>query len=220
MNMLTWLHETFSLPAVLACFGAFLSASGAIWASSEQNKAQKTTETQTIEIKQLNTKILALSEENKILAKEGISSVTGGNGFAYVDILKGFFPNAFSPTVTSESEYPQYDLSIRFFDEHKNYEAQIAQPLILNIATLPPGQSMVNRIPAFDLEGKTDHAKFNLFISARNGSFIEELRLRKVGDEWYSAFRVFKSTPNGSRTLLMERAMEKYPRAPDGVLVW
>lgn len=218
--MLTWLHETFSLPAVLACFGAFLSAGGAIWASYEQNKAQKTTETQTVEIKQLNTKILALSEENKILAKEGIASVTGGNGFAYVDILKGFFPNAFSPSVMSESEYPQYDLSIRFYDEHKNHEAQIAQPLVLNIATLPPGQSVINRIPAFDLEGKADYAKFNLFISARNGSFIEELRLRKVSGEWYSAFRVFKSNVDGSRTLLLERAMEKYPKAPDGTPAW
>lgn len=220
MNMLTWLHQTFSLPAILACFGAFLSAGGAIWASYEQNKAQKTTEAQTVEIKQLNTKILALSEENKILAKEGIASVTGGNGFAYVDILKGLFPNAFSPSVMSESEYPQYDLSIRFFDEHKNHEAQIVQPLVLNIATLPPGQSVINRIPAFDLEGKVDYAKFNLFISARNGSFIEELRLRKVGGEWYSAFRVFKHNADGSRALLLERAMEKYPKAPDGSLAW
>lgn len=218
--MLTWLHETFSLPAVLACFGAFLSAGGAIWASYEQNKAQKTAESQTVEIKQLNTRILALSEENKILAKEGISSVTGGDGFAYVDILKGFFPNAFSPAVATESPHPQYDLSIRFFDEHKNHDVQIAQPLILNIATLPPGQSVINRIPAFDLEGKTDYAKFNLFISARNGSFTEELRLRKVGGEWYSAFRIFKDNTDGSRTLRLERAMPQYPRAPDGSLAW
>lgn len=220
MNILTWLHETFSLPAVLACFGAILSASGAIWASYEQSKAQKTTETQTIEIKQLNTKILALSEENKMLAREGIASVTGGSGFAYVDIQKGIFENAFSPAVMSESEYPQYDLSIRIFDEHKNHQAQIAQPLIINIATLPPGQSLINRIPAFDLEGKMDYAKFNLFISARNGFFIEELHLRKVDDEWYSALRVFKSKKDGSRTLLLERAMENYPKASDGTLSW
>lgn len=220
MSMLTWLHETFSLPAVLACFGALLSAGGAIWASYEQNKAQKTAESQTVEIKQLNTKILALSEENKILAKEGIASVTGGDGFAYVDILKGFFPNAFSPAVASESSHPQYDLSIRFFDEHKNHEAQIANPLVLNIATLPPGQSVINRIPVFDLEGKADYAKFNLFISARNGSFTEELRLRKVGGEWYSAFRVFKNNLDGGRSLLIERSMAEYPRLPDGTLAW
>lgn len=220
MNILTWLHETFSLPAVLACFGALLSAGGAIWASYEQNKAQKTTESQTVEIKQLNTRILALSEENKNLAKEGIASVTGGSGFAYVDILKGFFPNAFSPSVSSESPYPQYDLSIRIVDEDKNIDAQIAQPLVLNIATLPPGQSVINRIPAFGLDGKTDYAKFNLFISARNGSFTEELRLRKVSGEWYSAFRLFKDHSDGSRTSLMERAMEKYPKAPDGNPLW
>lgn len=220
MNILNWLHETFSLPAVLACFGAILSAGGAIWASYEQNKAQKAIETQTVVIRQLNTKILALSEENTNLAKEGISSVTGGNGFAYVDILKGYFPNAFSPSVMSESEYPQYDLSIRFFDEQKNHDAQIAQPLILNIATLPPGQVIINRIPAFDLEGKLDYAKFNLFISARNGSFVEEISLRKVSGEWYSALRVFKSNIDGSSTLLLARAMEKYPKTPDGIPLW
>ncbi|MHA6492263.1 hypothetical protein ACX0MV_03300 [Pseudomonas borbori] len=218
--MLNWLHETFSFPAILACFGAFLSAGGAIWASYEQNKAQRSSESQTVEIKQLNTRILTLSEENKTLAKEGIASVTGGDGFVYVDILKNLFPNALSPVVVSESTYPQYDLSIRFFDEHKNHEDQIARPLKLNIATLPPGQSVYERIPAFDLEGKSDYAKFNLFISARNGSFIEELRLRKVSGEWYSAFRVFKNNLDGSRSLLIERSMAEYPKLPDGTLVW
>lgn len=220
MNMLTWLHETFSFPAVLACFGALLSAGGAIWASYEQNMAQKAAEIKTAEIKQLNTKILTLSEENKILAKEGISAVTGGNGFAYIDILKGYFPNAFSPAVISASEYPQYDLSIRFYDEQKPHDIQIVQPLVLNIATLPPGQSIFNKIPAFDLDGKTDHAKFNIFISARNGFFIEELRLRKVEGEWYSALRLFKSESNDKKTLLFEQAMDKYPRSDNQTLIW
>lgn len=220
MNLLTWIHETVSLPAALACFGALLSAGGAVWASYEQNQAQKETESKTQEIKELNTKILALSEENKNLAKDGISSVTGGDGFAYVDILKGLFPNAYAPAVSTDSEFPQYDLSIRFFDEHKSHEEQIAHPTIIKIATLPPGQAVINSIPTFDLAGKPDLAKFNIFISARNGSFIEELRLRKVGDSWYSAFRVFKNNSDGSRKLLVERAMEQYPKAADGTLVW
>ncbi len=220
MTVLTWLHETFSLPAVLACFGAFLSATGAIWASYEQNKAQKTAQNQTAEIKQLNNRILALTEENKTLAKEGISSVTGGNGFVYVDILKGYFPSAFAPAVTSVGEYPQYDLSIRFFDEQKPHDVQIAQPLILNIATLPPAQTVFHRIPAFEINGQGDYAKHNIFINARNGSFIEEMRLRKVAGEWYSALRLYRSQPNGTRTLLLEHAMPKYPRLPDQTLAW
>lgn len=218
--MLSWLNDTFSLPAVLACFGAIISASGAIWASYEQNKSQRLSESQTVEIRQLNTKILSLSEENKLLAKEGIASVTGGDGFAYVDILKGYFPNAFSPVISTESAHPQYDISIRFYDEDQNHEAQIANPLILGVATLPPGHSVFERIPAFDISAKQDYARFNLFISARNGSFIEELRLRKVGDEWYSAFRIFKSGPDGKSTLLAERSMDKYPRSNDGSLKW
>lgn len=218
--MFNWVYETFSLPAALACIGALISAGGALWASHEQNKSQKESETQVVQIKQLNTKILALSEESRVLAKEGIASITGGDGFAYVDILKGFFPGALSPAIISESEYPQYDLSIRFFDEDKNHEEQISQPLILNIATLPPGQSVFHRIPAFDIEKKDDYARFNLFISARNGSFIEELRLRKVDGDWFSAFRVFRNKPNGDKILLMERAMEKYPRAQDRSLIW
>ncbi|MDD2133614.1 hypothetical protein [Pseudomonas kurunegalensis] len=218
--MLSWLNETFSLPAVLACFGALVSASGAIWASYEQNKSQRLAEAQTVEIRRLNTKILSLSEESKVLAKEGIASVTGGDGFAYVDILKGHFSNAFSPVIATESAYPQYDISIRFYDEDQNHLAQIANPLMLGVATLPPGHSVVERIPAFDVSGKQDYARFNLFISARNGSFIEELRLRKVDGEWYSAFRVFKSGLAGKSALLIERAMSKYPRSIDGSLEW
>ena len=219
-NMLNWISETITLPAALACIGALISASGALWATHEQNKSQKLADTQTIEIKQLNTKILVLSEENKNLAKEGISSITGGDGFAYIDILKGLFPNALAPAVISESTYPQYDLSIRFYDEDKDHSIQIAQPLTLNIATLPPGQSILHRIPSFDLDNKIDYAKFNLFISARNGSFFEELHLRKVDGDWFSAFRVFRMTPSGEKMLLLERAMEKYPRASDNTIIW
>lgn len=218
--MLAWLHETFSLPALLACFGALVSAGSAVWASYEQSKSQKTTELQALEIKQLNTKILTLSEENRSLAKESISSITGGDGFVYVDILKGFYSNALTPVITTNSTHPQYDISIRFYDEGKDHDTQISNPLYVNIATLPAGQSIFNRTPAFDLEDKVDYAKFNLFISARNGSFFEELKLRKVNGEWLSALRVFKNNPDGSSSLLMERSMPGYPKLASGDVAW
>jgi hypothetical protein len=218
--MLAWLQETFTFPALLACFGALVSAGSAVWASYDQSKSQKTTENQAVEIKQLNTKILALSEENKSLVKESISSITGGDGFVYVDILKGFYSNALTPVITTNSAHPQYDISIRFYDEGKDHDAQISNPLYVNVATLPSGQSIFNRTPAFDLEGKTDCAKFNLFISARNGSFFEELKLRKVNGEWFSALRVFKNNPDGSSSLLMEKSMAEYPKLPDGGVAW
>jgi len=220
MNVFTWLYETISLPAALICVGALLSTVGALWASAEQDKVQKAAEQKTQEIKQLNTQILALSEENKHLAKEGISTVTGGDGFVYVDIIKGLYQYAYAPIVISTSEYPQYDISIRFYDEQKDHDLQISQPIILNIATLPAGQSSYHKIPAFDLSGKSDFAKFNLFISARNGSFIEELRLKRIGDDWFSAVRIYRIKSGNKDQLLFENAMENYPRNVDGSLVW
>ena len=216
--MFNWINETISLPAVLACFGALLSAGGAVWASVEQNKSQKIAESRTVEIQKLNTKILALSEENKDLAKTGIASVTGGDGFTYVDIVKGLYENAFVPVISTDSKYPQYDITIRFHDEEKSTEEQALNPTIIDLKTLPAGQSILNRVPVFDLNGKNDYAKFNIFIHARNGSYLEELHLRKVAGEWYSAFQVYRNESDGKRTLLMEHGMPGYPRNSDNSL--
>ena len=219
MNVLTWFHENSSLPAIIALVGAIISASGAFWASYEQVKSKKVAEARTQENVRLNQKILALTEENKELAKRGIDYITGGNGYVYVDIVKGTLPNAFAPIVISKSEFPQYDLSIRFFDDQKDQQAQIFHPIILNIATLPPGQDAIFQTPAFELPAGKDVAKFNLFISARNGSFIEEVQLRKVEGEWWSAVRLTKEE-NNTKAVLLERAQDQYPRTPDGKIDW
>lgn len=219
MGILSWFHEYSSFPAFVALIGAVISASGAFWASYEQAKSEKVAEERAQENVELNKKILALTEENKELAKHGISVVTGGDGYVYVDIIKGILPNAFAPIVISNSGFPQYDISIRFFDVQKNHQTQVLNPLVLTLATLPPRQSSMFQVPAFEFPSSGDVAKFNLFISARNGSFVEEVQLRKVEGEWWSAIRLAKDEGN-VKTILLERAQEKFPRMPDGKIEW
>lgn len=219
MNIFTWIGETFTFPAALACLGAIVSAGGAVWASYEQNQTQKFSDIQTTKITKLNTKILSLSEENKTLAIRGIDSITGGNGFVYVDIVKGVFSNAFAPMVATDSEFPQYDVSIRFYDTQKDQQSQITNPFILNIPTVTPHDGTLFHSPTFELPLTKNSAQYNLFISARNGSFIEKLYLKKVGEEWYSAILVTKLV-NNVEMVILETAMKQYPRTKSGKIDW
>ena len=56
MQTIKSLIEIFSLPALIACLGALVSAGGAIWASYEQNITQRISVNQTLKITELNTK--------------------------------------------------------------------------------------------------------------------------------------------------------------------
>ena len=219
MQTIKSLIETFSLPALIACLGALVSAGGAIWASYEQNITQRISVNQTLKITEFNTKILELSEESKTLAIRGIDSITGGSGFVYVDIVKGVFPNAFAPIVATKSEFPQYDVSIRFFDTQKEQQTQISNPFILNIPTVTPHDSSFFKTPIFELPSTKNSAQYNLFISARNGSFIEKLYLKKIESEWYSAILLTKLV-NNVEVAVMESAMTQYPRTADGKIDW
>ena len=219
MQTIKSLIETFSLPALIACLGALVSAGGAIWASYEQNITQRISVNQTLKITELNTKILELSEESKTLAIRGIDSITGGSGFVYVDIVKGVFPNAFAPIVATKSELPQFDVSIRFFDTQKEQQTQISNPFILNIPTVTSHDSSFFKTPIFELPSTKNSAQYNLFISARNGSFTEKLYLKKIESEWYSAILLTKLV-NNVEVAVMESAMTQYPRTADGKIDW
>ena len=133
--------------------------------------------------------------------------------------MKGVFPNAFAPIVATKSEFPQYDVSIRFFDTQKEQQTQISNPFILNIPTVTPHDSSIFKTPIFELPSTKNSAQYNLFISARNGSFIEKLYLKKIESEWYSAILLTKLV-NNVEVAVMESAMTQYPRTADGKIDW
>src|SRR5262245_26634988 len=175
--------------------GAFISAAGGCWSAYEQEQT-----------------------DERI-----VNTITGGDGFAYLQILPrdGYF----ALLAKNDGIYPLYDLTFSVVDLQalKN----TASPLdienvqqvttILNSGNLAPNSSkMVGRLNL----GKSDHYVFNIVADARNGQTVQELRISKVGDNWKSATRVRPGSKEDRDIYVFEKIDKDFPTDKDGKVVW
>jgi len=56
---------------------------------------------------------------------------------------------------------------------------------------------------------------FNIFFNARNGLYVQLLRLRKVDSKWVSAIKVERNNET-----VFEQVAEKFPRDEEGKINW
>lgn len=214
LDIIFSLKKSVGVPAILALSGTLLSATAVLWSTYLQNQAQRSSDEKTQKISDLNQKILALTEENKEVAKQGVYYTTGGAGFVYIDIVNGMFSDVLPAVVQSVSVYPQYDISVRIVDLDWDVEQVMIHSTPLQFGTIPPMSDKLNMLnPVFDLRKKGQFASFNLFISARNGEYVEKLRLFKTVQGWRSVLRVetLGSGTPGSSKILYEKIMPDFP---------
>ena len=88
----------------------------------------------------------------------------------------------------------------------------------IRLGNLIPGHA--NMI-ALNIPLGRDHNKYelNIFFSARNGSFTQLLRFRKVENKWLCATRVERESA-GDVVTIFEKIDENYPLSTDGEVEW
>jgi hypothetical protein len=190
---------------LISFVGAVLAAAGAVLASQQNAE---------------------LNRELARLAMENLGSVTGGDSFAYVDLLSPSDPAGPAILVTQRGKYPVYDMSVRIVDLDKfdtlrksqqiTVEALAADEIVTS-RNIAPGTGFVvdRRLPPL----QTERPRFNIFISARNGSWTQLLRFHKVdGKLWKRATRVVRNDPTGR--LLYEYIDDGFPRNNAGQVDW
>jgi hypothetical protein len=177
---------------------------------------------------ELQARIFDLAKSNASLAKESIATVTGGDSYSYMDFIYqlGAPPR---PIFIHCGKYPLYNVSIRVVDLNAlRTRVELHQPLdavlgiTLNIDELQVGTGWFSS--GFTIPFSDDRAQdFNVFFSARNGTWTEELRLRKVDNNWVKALRVWLA-PIGlskpSAKPVFEEVAKEFPRNLDGQVDW
>ena len=78
-------------------------------------------------------------------------------------------------------------------------------------------ESFDGPLKVFSLTGKQKQ-DFNIFFSAVNGTWYENARLRRVGDQWKRAIRVVRRTRQKQATIF-EQVDSGYP-LKDGKVQW
>lgn len=176
---------------------------------------------------ELQSKILDLAKTNAQLARESISTVTGGDSFCYMDFNYQFGRPI--PVFLHSGKYPLYDVGVRITDLNKFRKmVELKQPLTLSsdinlsLGELQVGKSWFS--PAVFIPFSDETAQdFNIFFSARNGAWTEELRLRKVGNDWCQALRVSfmpLGATKSSDKPVFEKIAKEFPRNEDGSVDW
>jgi cell division protein FtsB len=186
---------------------------------------------------ELNTRLVDKTEEiskvNAKLAEQAhhiADAVTGGDSFCYFSIAASGDQLPFVMLV-HEGDHPLFQVQARIVDLDKfsqrksqNYstlsDAFSDKDLVgkmLRFEELDPGRS-VTLGSVLRVTGET--ARFNIFFSARSGTFTQSLRLRRVGRAWVYATKVTRRNSANARTTIFEKIDERYPRNSEGEVDW
>lgn len=151
-----------------------------------------------------------------------IGHISGGNSFPYFQI--GMLDNNSNTGVLMaihEGEHPLYDINARIVDLQK-FE-QIKNNLSLaSMSYCDTNISVGNMIPShasmiqpWKVENEPTQS-YNVFFTARNGSFTQLIRLNKINGIWVSAVKV----TNRDNQVLHENIDNNFPRDVDGNVCW
>lgn len=152
-------------------------------------------------------------------------AVTGGNNLCYVNLDVADNGNAIL-VIVNDGDTPLYDISFRMWDpidysasnqSPKSLEDFLSRSFNANVGNLPPhsAKTVGNiRLP------NSDSKNFEVNIIARNGSFLERLKLRKVRGQWKRAYRVHSGHNRDESTVLIEKADTEFPRDSNGKIRW
>ena len=152
------------------------------------------------------------------------AAVTGGDSWCYL-VLGGLSGGGNSALFTAvhQGDCPLYDVSARIVDLDKfdlikdnlSLEALAQAQTNLNLGNLSPKQATL----LVTLEIPEKGVRWNIFFSARNGSFDEKLRLVRVEGRWVSAMRVMRRD-GGKQVVLVEQVDPQFPRDSKGAVEW
>ena len=198
-------------PNLLVFTGVLLAALGSLWSSIEAGRAERL----------LREKSDKIAELNQYIAE----SVTGGDGFILLEIANiDADKNTGILTLVNKGDQPMYDVSVDMVDVEQGLpqdltlESWLETRKQIRAGNLPGGHALL--VGRYELP-QGDRLRLRLFVSARNGSTTQTLRLRKVNGEWRLATRVTRRSSDGRNlNTIFEKIDDEYPRSSNGEIDW
>jgi hypothetical protein len=132
-------------------------------------------------------------------------TVTGGDSFCYVQPYISRSGHSAGLALIHRGQYPVYDAQLRVKDLSKPDPVTENggvhwEDLLPGMTTIALGNIAHNsgvRIVERLTLPSGDMADFNLFFSARNGAWVENVAFRKIHGQWTYAYRVFVPQAQG-----------------------
>jgi hypothetical protein len=200
-------------PALFVFSGAVLVAVGGFWSSWRQSTFNATLTQKNNEIAQLQL--------------ESANAITGGNSFAYMllQVPDHKTGSTAIPVFIHQGKYPLYDVQARVVDLDEHVRLTAAKDFIsASKALLGTSISVGNLTPGFSSTGgivlphpSGQNFSYNIFFVARNGSWVQSLRMRWTGNGWALANKVIGGPENKE---LFREVSADYPLNDKGEVDW
>ena len=188
----------------LIIIGAVISAIGALWSSYEQTTFQNLLRDKSAKIERLNEQLLG--------------ELTGGEGYTVVNVANFRRKDRLAQLVIQKKgNFPLYDVNFLIADIYayrhfKNNGFSEEEAMFKSTIRIGP----VNLADVVFLPDKAGvsiiekSVKLGITVTARNGSWFQELRAQVINGRWVQAYRV-KSFAGELRE---KKVDEKYPLNP------
>jgi HNH endonuclease len=146
----------------------------------------------------IDDRVSKLVSDLDLTTEKIVNQLTGGNSYCRFMIENtGLQSDQLQLVAIHEGEFPLYDLQARIVDLEKfeSLKGDLTKDNIrdadttLNMGTLNPRMAMPS--PRFSLTG-FNRRSFNVFFTARNGTFTQLIRLCRKDGEWTSADKVLR----------------------------
>jgi hypothetical protein len=187
--------------------------------SIENNQRQfEESERQFQKQESLSDQILHKTSEAVNASTDAAMSVTGGSSWGYVDLFPDYEVDQVQPKFVVMGKYPMsvvqiivvdYRISNAFYSTHKIQSAaeRRVNPFtqITNLPEVPTTGTWLTAPCGIDPDGARNK-DYDIVIHAKNGSWKEYLRFRKLKGKWHSAIKVVPIKNNREvKKPLMER---------------
>lgn len=160
------------------------------------------------------------------LSKEAIATTTGGESYCYMYLDTFTSSKGPFPTFIHQGNQPLYDIHVRISDLHKLEDIKGSMTVdqlfstgpAFTVGDLAPTSTKMEFDQIITLSD-SPRQDFNIFFDARNGYWDENLRMRKVGNNWLEAIRVMRDVrhKHGKTTMkvIYERIPKEFPKPFD-----
>lgn len=174
---------------------------------------------------ELQRGVKSLLNELETKTKDVIAQVTGGDSFCYL-MLGSLLADSDTGilVVIHQGRHPMFDVSARIVDveasdrvslEKKGftYETFRQTDIRKELGNMIPGHC-IDLGEVWNLGKNSETRRFNIFFTARSGSFTQLLRFKKVGRHWLHATKVERAGT------IYENIQPGFPRNEKGGVDW
>jgi len=149
------------------------------------------------------------------ITKDTVNEATGGDSFCFVDM--GPIPEGLIAHLVQKGKYPVFDVRLNITDLNALDSAIKSGAPSLLVGTRTFGtidflsRGLWQPLGVYLLDPKEEYVRYNISIFARNGSFTELLRLKRLKDgSWTSALLVHASYET-KKGIVFERIHRQFP---------